>query len=137
MTLEAIVILIFVAAGSAMALALPIAQNRSGMYRRKEYLSQLDYDELLTEYERVLAMMRDLDDDYNIGKLAPDQYQFEREEWAERGIILLQQMESRGMKRPENTISQPPIENDAEMDQAIEEAIAAYRKARSEASGAS
>jgi hypothetical protein len=136
MTIESIVILLVVAAGTVAALALPIVQNRTGMYRGKQYLEQLSYDELLTEYERVLVMIRDLDEDHNMGKLDLEQYQYEREYWAKQGVTLLQKLEARGMKRPTKNIPQA-TESDPEMDLAIEEAIAAYRKARTEASGAS
>lgn len=132
MTIEATVILLFVAIASIFVTALPIIQNRKGLYTRKEYLAKLSYEELLTEYERVVAMIRDLDEDHNMGKIPPDIYYRERETWAAQGVILLQRLEKKGGIRKAQEPTQP-VEVDEDLDHAIEEAIAAYRKARSEA----
>lgn len=84
-----------------------------------------------TYYERVLTNIRDLDEDFATGKINEDDYRAEREVWAQRGIQLLRvrdQLEREG--------SSAAAGKDAEqIDQAIEEAVAAYRAALGPARG--
>lgn len=89
---------------------------------------QKSQDELVTSYERVLAMIRDIDEDYQTGKLAPDNYQEERAYWTEQGIKLLQKIE------PDNEaelhVGAKSDKADEVLDAEIEKAIAAYREAK-------
>lgn len=76
-------------------------------------------DELHTSYERVVAMIRDLDEDFRTRKLHEVDYRTEREQWVERGLVILQQLEDLGERR---VASQP----DRQTDDEIEAAIARY-----------
>lgn len=82
-------------------------------------------------YERVLTNIRDLDEDSATGKINEGDYREEREVWAQRGIRLLRaadQLEREGS----------PIAGADEadgIDQAIEEAVAAYRDGLRRAQG--
>lgn len=86
-------------------------------------------DELLTSYERVLATIRDLDEDHNTGKLGSDAYQSERAYWTEQGITLLQQLEPQEEERPARKAAKAE-KADTQLDDAVEKAIADYRKAK-------
>ncbi len=88
-------------------------------------------DTLLTSYERVLAAIRDLDEDYQAGKLAAERYQAERAEWAERGVTVLQALDAYApspapvkTKRPAKAAVQ--TNPDDQLDDAVERAIADY-----------
>jgi len=99
-------------------------------------------DELVTTYERVLATIRDLDEDHNTGKLQPEIYKQERAYWTEQGIRLLQQLEPDAEQAIDN--DRQPVKAaqparaantpDVMLDDAIEQAIAAYRQAQTNAS---
>lgn len=109
------------------ALAQPFVLQRNAN-RRDTGSSQIQRDELLTDYERVLATIRDLDEDHQTGKLGEEAYQRERAYWTEQGIVLLQQLEPDS--EPEVDIAPKPVtEVDKVLDDAIEQAIAAYRQA--------
>jgi hypothetical protein len=110
-----------------------VQQRRSEKRDLAAAIAQKSRDELLTSYERVLATIRDLDEDHQTGKLAPDTYQREREYWTEQGIALLQQLEPDADALPANESAAEPVERpsaDKTLDDAIEQAIAEYRKAQ-------
>jgi hypothetical protein len=83
----------------------------------------------LAYYERVLTNIRDLDEDHITDKIADDEYTSEREVWVQRGIKLL--------KLIDNLDTQQTIvdsADDADIDMAIEVAIAAHKQRVQEAS---
>ena len=51
-------------------------------------------ERLLIYYERVLRNIRDLDEDHALGKIDEDEYTREREEWAQRGVQVLQALDT-------------------------------------------
>lgn len=87
------------------------------------------HDELLTSYERVLSSIRDLDEDFQIGKLDAETYQREREFWTERGVALLKEIEADIARSggPRRKMASSDAKADQALDSAIEEAILAYR----------
>lgn len=87
------------------------------------------HDELLTSYERVLSSIRDLDEDFQIGKLDAETYQREREFWTERGVALLKEIEADIARSggPRRKMTSSDGKADQALDSAIEEAILAYR----------
>ncbi|MCK6576581.1 MAG: hypothetical protein L6Q98_00605 [Anaerolineae bacterium] len=48
---------------------------------------------LITHYERILASMRDLDEDFLVGKIPEAAYRQERAAWAAEGTAILQAIE--------------------------------------------
>lgn len=114
------------------ALAQPFVQQRRENRELAAALSQKKRDELLTSYERVLATIRDLDEDHLTGKLAPETYQLERAYWTEQGILLLQQLEPDADAIDEGlAVGQVETPSaDVALDDAIEKAIADYHRAR-------
>lgn len=115
---------------SLAVLALPLVRHQGtvvdGVQRSKETLA--------AEYERVLSIIRELDDDYNVGKVTPEVYQRERAQWTEQGVQLLQALEQSApavKARVNRTVKAQPAAETPEqvLDQAVEQAIAAYVKA--------
>jgi hypothetical protein len=85
---------------------------------------RLQRDRLRSYYERVLTNIRDLDEDMATGKINQSDYEAEREAWVGRGIRLLRaqdQLEREGSFGA-------GADEAARIDQAIEEAVAAYRE---------
>lgn len=97
---------------------------------------QRQRDELLTSYERTVLTLRDLDEDFRTGKLNRSDYEPEREQWAARGVDLLQQLEAVGVSlRPVRATDPQPtsIQRETEVatvdvqtDDEIEAAISRY-----------
>lgn len=124
--------------GSALLIAItlgvilqPFLRGRRRVGRIILSNKQQSQDELVTSYERVLETIRDLDEDYNTGKLHPDSYQDEREHWTEQGVKLLQQIElTDDVVLPDDDDVTESNEADDMLDDAVEKAISEYRKAR-------
>jgi Ni/Co efflux regulator RcnB len=98
----------------------------------------------LLYYERVLMNVRDLDEDHQTGKIAPDEYAQEREFWMARGVQVLQLLDKLeqdesiiGVQNDTHNINDQAIDAhidamieasiDQAMDNVIEEAVANYR----------
>lgn len=98
---------------------------------------QREQDELVTSYERVVTAIRDLDEDFNTGKLHREDYDPERERWVARGVTLLHQLEAAGavnriQKPTKNGHSKVKAKINTESaelaDDEIEAAVARYRE---------
>ncbi len=139
MSSQGLIIVIFIAASSALWIALPMITRRTITINMAQIEEQKAHDALLTTYERILATIRDLDEDYNTGKLQDDVYEQERVYWADRGVQVLQlldpqvqqEVQARVTGAPESHEEELPAnEADAVLDDAIENAILAYRQAK-------
>ncbi len=115
-------------------LALPLLRRKSSL-NTQELARQKERAALLTTYERTLASIRDLDEDHLTGKLAQADYELERAHWAEQGVAILQELEKYGVKKPakhskadgrQKSVPTTQADPDAQLDDAIEQAIAAY-----------
>jgi hypothetical protein len=69
-------------------------------------------------YERVVQNIRDLDDDFATGKIATEEHQTEREQWVQRGSVVLKLLDE--MEQKPLT---PASADDAAIDDAIEQAV--------------
>lgn len=108
-------------------LALPmVRRSSSGSAVRR----QMEREALLASYERTLSAIRDLDEDYSVGKLTWVDYEFERSRWMERGAGILQEMEKIGVQNAvkDGSRATRPDNQDRELDAEIERAIAKYAK---------
>lgn len=81
-----------------------------------------EQDELLALYERVVVVIRDLDDDFNTGKLPRAEYEVDRERWTQRGVEIMQALE----KINGGSIKDKAQQAEHEFDDAIESAIKQY-----------
>ncbi len=115
-------------------LAFPLVRRKSSA-NAQEIATQKERAALLTTYERTLASIRDLDEDHLTGKLAQADYELERGQCAEQGVSILQELEKYGVKKPakpakagsrQKANSTTQVDPDAQLDDAIEQAIAAY-----------
>ncbi len=121
MSIEGLVITLTILVIAALWIAAPLL-NRN---LRVSY-ADVSRDRLTSQYERLLTNIRDLDEDFATGKMAADRYQSERETWVERGIQLLMALDSMENK----TGTETPQAIDAAVNQAIEDAVASYRRKR-------
>ena len=112
------------------AILKPYMNSKQNLRQLLSSEKQHSQDELVTSYERVLAMIRDLDEDHQTGKLDPKSYQDERTYWTEQGIKLLQKIEPDNDAELPTAQSAEPDEADLVLDDAIEQAISAYRQAK-------
>ncbi len=82
-------------------------------------------EQILMRYERVLNNIRDLDEDHATGKMPTQDYQVEREQWMQEGSKVLAELDAlQGTK----TKAMPmPSVKDSDVDDKIEDAVAAYR----------
>jgi hypothetical protein len=69
-------------------------------------------------YERVVQNIRDLDDDFATGKIAAEEHQTEREQWVQRGSVVLKLLDEMDQKP-----LIPASADDAAIDDAIEQAV--------------
>ncbi|RMG72930.1 MAG: hypothetical protein D6711_11975 [Chloroflexi bacterium] len=81
-----------------------------------------EQDELLTLYERVVMVIRDLDDDFQTGKLPREEYELERDRWTQRGVEILQALET----HHDSPLKKSPAKAERDFDDAIEAAIKQY-----------
>jgi hypothetical protein len=115
-------------------LALPLLRRNQALHG-VALKNHKDREMLLTAYERVLMTIRDLDEDYQVGKLDAESYHEERELWAGRGVEVLEALEKAGGAKfkADRRKTAAPVTNadpDSELDSALEQAIARYVTAK-------
>jgi hypothetical protein len=127
-------------------LALPYVRgSRTVLNEQRDALRERP--QLAARYERALMTVRDLDEDYQVGKLSPEQYAAERARWVEEGAVLLEALEKTGgvpEKKAKKTkvavktvqpVAVDPAPVATTNDDPVEQAIAAYVRAREQARG--
>ena len=87
---------------------------------------QKQRERLLVHYEQVLRTIRDLDEDFQMGKLTEDIYGESREQNVNRGIQILQALD----EMPEIEVAPQSKMSDEELDARIEAEIASYLTAK-------
>lgn len=128
MTLEGLIVVIIMVIVGIAGIAFPFLKSKNKRLPATSLRLAQTRDELITSYERVLATMRDLDDDYQNQKLHKKEYEEERAYWAQYGVRLLQLLEG----NPTQDIPAQPApinRHETELDVAVEEAIRNYRVA--------
>jgi hypothetical protein len=113
---------------AAVALLLVVVLVLAMPWRRRAVVSlqalNRQRERALAYYERVLTNIRDLDDDYATGKIAQDEYAYERELWAERGVRLLQLFDELDQQ---HSLTDDENADDAQIDAIIEQALQSLR----------
>lgn len=145
MSIEGLIVALGMLALCLLYLALPFLRLRRSSGMVEQINQQKQREVLLNAYERVLSTIRDLDDDFNTGKLAEDVYQTERAQWSERGVALLQALEQADTSKTVKAKAAGKSANgkaaptdapaDKALDDAVEQAIANYIKAKSGSGG--
>lgn len=139
MSSEGIVISIIAAVLSAAWLALPLVrQGRAA--RQAERAKLRERANLVAAYERALVSVRDLDEDFAVGKLSQEQYEVERVHWTEQGATILAALEANGKPsakaaKAQQRAAKPAVQPVSVEDDPVEQAIAAYARARKSAQG--
>ncbi|NWF68142.1 MAG: hypothetical protein HXY40_03570 [Chloroflexi bacterium] len=141
MSIEGLGISLLILVLGLLAVAQPFFR-RAKTPKTSDVLQRKERETLLNDYERVLATMRDLDEDYQLGKLPPEAYSTLREHWAAQGTTLLEALEklngvkpgARAGKKAQKAQTVPADAADEALDAAIEQAIANYVKAKNNAS---
>ncbi|MCS6837075.1 MAG: hypothetical protein NZ750_13785 [Anaerolineae bacterium] len=75
-------------------------------------------------YERILTNIRDLDEDFQTGKIDQAEYQAEREVWAARGVVVLGLLDDLSRRQAFTDLGADA----AHIDAAIEAAVQARRQ---------
>ncbi len=99
-------------------IALPFLQ-RPAPAAEVDPLLEKQRERLLVYYERVLRNIRDLDEDHALDKLSEADYAREREDWAQRGVQVLQALDTLA----ERDLIAPTVPEDTQVDHAIDDAI--------------
>lgn len=131
--------LIILVAGMAF-LVMPFLRRGAGT-TASEIAVHKERESLLTAYERVLAALRDLDEDFQIGKLPAEAHAYDRARWAEQGAKVLAALEQLDGGKPSKRRVIPaapsarvqphtpvPVSVDDAVDAAIEQAVANYAR---------
>jgi hypothetical protein len=114
------IVLALLAFGLLLALlALPFVRARAAA---AETPAERQRERLKRYYERVVRNLRDLDEDYALGKLDAAEYRAEREYLAERGVQALRALDALDAAVP-GTEPRAVSPTDAELDTAIDAAI--------------
>jgi serine kinase of HPr protein (carbohydrate metabolism regulator) len=132
MSIEGILLALVLTTLTVALVALPLLR-RGAVQAADTQVMDKQRERLLVYYERVLKNIHDLDEDYGLGKLAPDEYSRDRELWAQRGVQVLKALDDlrqgRALVQPV-----PQAADDAAVDRAIDDtieaAIRAYRSSR-------
>ncbi len=118
-------------------LGLPyLRSNRLMLNQQREEL--LARPILAARYERAVATVRELDEDFQVGKLSQETYATERARWVEEGAALVEALEKSGgaperaKAKKAKAVRQPAP---APTDDPVEQAIAAYARAREQSRG--
>jgi len=129
MSIEALIASLIMIVVGVVLLALPLLRRSQLEQQRARESERL---RLIAAYERALMTVRDLDEDFHIGKLPETQYRAERAVWVERGAAVLELLEH-GQDVGHRKLRQRPApvkEQVVEVDDPVERAIAAYINAR-------
>jgi hypothetical protein len=122
MTFEALGLSLALVAVVLLWIAAPLLRHKPRFADQSEAIS---IERLGVHYERVLTALRDLEEDYSVGKLSKARYTDEREHWVAQGIEILAELDRVGaLSAADQTVG----ELDAAVDHQIEKAVAAYRK---------
>ncbi|MFQ3566591.1 MAG: hypothetical protein SNJ59_06300 [Aggregatilineales bacterium] len=143
MSVEGLLIILLVVIASVVFIALPFTHTRAGSFSPAEIERQKERDALVTHYRRVVAAIRDLDEDFRTGKLPAETYEADRAAWMDQGAAVLQALEAfdgdesakqakrkDGTKRKSAESTADAALADSLLDDAIERAIANYNKAK-------
>ena len=82
--------------GIGMIVAWPLIMNT----REKQAISKRDQTPLQSQYDAVVMSLRDLDFDYQTGKLLEADYQLQRERLVQLGADLLRHLDEQGAALP-------------------------------------
>lgn len=125
MSIESLVIVATILIISGLWIGAPLFARQAATGRRT--LEQKQTERLLNHYERILLNLRDLDEDFSVGKIQPQDYEQDREQLVQRGIQVLIALDHLAESAAPSAHSDS-ADVDAAIDKQIEAAVAAYRR---------
>jgi hypothetical protein len=125
MSIESLVIVVTILIISGLWIGAPLFARRTAAGRRT--LEQKQTERLLNHYERILLNLRDLDEDFAVGKILPQDYEQDREQLVQRGIQVLIALDHLAESAAPGARGDS-ADVDAAVDKQIEAAVAAYRR---------
>jgi hypothetical protein len=135
-----LILTIAMLSASILFMVAPFVMARRSKKRMALARAQEKRDSLIANYERIVATLRDLEEDYNTGKLDQATYERDREHWAGLGTQLLAELDVNSSvvkhSQPSASVKKKQAERsdadaDAILDDAIESAIQNYVQAQS------
>ena len=133
MEMGSLILVLLVAAVGIAIVALPFLRGRSAPVTE----SAVERQDLVNDYARVVAALRDLEEDHTTGKIADDAYEAEKGRLTEQGVALLQALDKEGLlPTVQSAGGTPPpaaggaVGADEALDEALEAAIARYASAK-------
>ena len=133
MEMGSLILVLLVAAVGIAIVALPFLRSRSASATE----SAVERQDLVNDYARVVAALRDLEEDHTTGKIADDAYEVEKGRLTEQGVALLQALDKEGLlPTVQSAGGTPPpaaggaVGADEALDEALEAAIARYASAK-------
>jgi hypothetical protein len=121
MTPEGIVAAVLLVAMTVLWLGLPLLRRPAVLADAEQEKRRLILEQ---DYQRVLTNISDLDEDFATSKIDEADYRAEREAWVGQAVQILKALDSEPAAEPSGSI--PTTGGD--IDEAIEAAVAAYRK---------
>jgi hypothetical protein len=95
MSIAGLFLLIMLFAGVALAIAWPLlrAQGKDAPAEPENRTEPSALAQLQSQHEAILVAVRDLDFDYQTGKLTDEEYKAQRESLMQRGVEVLKQID--------------------------------------------
>lgn len=124
-----LIIILAIAVLGAAWLALPFIRKGG----TTASLPDTERNTLVNDYARVVALLRDLEEDHNTGKIDDEAYEIEKNRLSERGVALLGLLDKEGLlpaSRRGETPAGATAAADQALDEALEAAIARYASAK-------
>ncbi|GAB4568912.1 MAG: hypothetical protein Kow0077_00540 [Anaerolineae bacterium] len=129
---QSLILGVVIVALTLLVVAWPFITSGREKARENGQLSS-ELEQLLFEREAILDAIRNLDFDYETGKLTEEDYQLERESWVQRGVEVLKAIDVLQQESAENgagtsTGTAGAVVPDEDLDAQIEAAVAARRR---------
>jgi hypothetical protein len=106
-------------------IVIPFLRRDLGTVVDNQSPHKMQHEQLLLQYEQIIATIRELDEDYSTSKVPPDEYDRERPLWAQRGVEVLKQLDQLEQEHPALRAA-AKTSDDRAIDDAIEAAISRY-----------
>ncbi|MBL8132460.1 MAG: hypothetical protein JNL42_11430 [Anaerolineae bacterium] len=130
MSLEGLLFTLILAAAVLFIIAAPLLIRRRAQDAPGTTPGDLQRERLQAYYDRALSNLRDLDEDFALGKIEPALYEQDRAVWVERGVQALKALDLLASLHGAGDGSS----GDGDLDQAIEAAVKAAQRTKLNAS---
>ena len=101
-------------------IAFPLLRPDKKVLSPGKLLVKKQHDQLNTRYSQILSAIRDMDEDHLTGKINSEDYERERQIWAQRGVEVLKKID---LLENDNPNLATPVKDDLPDDNTIDDAI--------------